>query len=53
MFTECTQTLHCILMRNDSKQPSLFSSSCSELSNIVTFNYVVPYVLELLSFYVS
>ena len=35
MFTECTKTLFCILMRNDSKEPSLFSSSCSELSNIM------------------
>lgn len=41
MFTECTKTLLCILMRNDSKQLSLFSSSCSELSNIMLLSMVL------------
>lgn len=40
-FTECTKILLCILIRNDSKQPPLFSSSCSELSNIVLLSMVL------------
>lgn len=40
-FTECTKTLLCILMRDDSKQLSLFSSSCGELSNIMLLSLIL------------
>lgn len=59
MFTERTKTLLCILMRDDSKQLSLFSCRCGELLNImllleyyVTFTDFVSCVLELFSSYV-
>lgn len=41
MFTECTKTLLCILMRDDSKQLSLFSPSCGEVSNIILLSLIL------------
>lgn len=41
MFTERTKTLLCILMRDDSKQLSLFSCRCGELLNIMLLSLIL------------